>query len=112
MNLVKNRSYEHYLTSLLLPDNLQRCSFAVRALNAEVAGIQRHVSNLILVLNLVFQISSVRDSVTTKHAGVGRMVFWRETIKEICDKGSKNPIPKHPVVLELHWAVKQARIFD
>ncbi len=106
VDLVKRRSFEHYLTSLLLPDDLRRCSFAVRALSAEVsrtfffAKLKSKLSNCL-------QVASVRDVITAKHAGMGRMVFWRETIETMYDDKPKKSVPNHPVALELHWAVKQ-----
>ena len=56
MELVKRRDYEHYLTSLLLPDKVRQMSFALRALSIEI--------------------SSIRDNVTDINIGKMRVQFW------------------------------------
>lgn len=86
VNLVKRRSYEQYLATLLLPRELQRVGFVVRAFNVEV--------------------SSVRDQISGKHAGMGRMVFWRELLSTIYN-GSSRSVPNHPVAQELNAAISQ-----
>ena len=67
----------------MLPDPRIRSGiFAVRALNAEVA--------------------MVRDLVTQKELGMGRMFFWRDAVNQaFLRKQSKSTnVPKHPVVVE------------
>lgn len=83
VNLVKTKSYEQYLASLLLPVKIRRVGFAIRAFNVEI--------------------SSVRDNVTAKHAGMGRMVFWREVINNIYDP--RKSVPNHPVAVELNAVI-------
>lgn len=84
MDLVKKRDYDHFLTTLLLPREARRASFAIRALNAEVAG--------------------VRDVVTNKAAGQGRMVFWRQTLNQIYEGEATMG---HPVASELRRAIRE-----
>ena len=85
MNIVKTRSYEHYLSTLLLPPKIRRFGFALRAFNSEIA--------------------SIRDVVTSKHAGFGRLVFWRETVENLFDP--VKPVPNHPIAKELKIAASQ-----
>lgn len=88
MDLVKRRDYDHYLTSLLLPDKIRRMGFALRALNIEI--------------------SSIRDNVSEATTGKMRVQFWKDTIdnfynkKNISDGQEKITIPNHPVAIELH----------
>ena len=89
MDLVKRRDYEHYLTSLLLPEKNRQMGFALRALNVEI--------------------SSIRDNVSETATGRMRMQFWKDAInviyknKNIEDNHeAKQTIPSHPVVIELH----------
>ena len=89
INLVKRRSYEQYLATLLLPPELRRVGFVVRAFNVEI--------------------SSVRDQIREKHAGMGRMVFWRELISTIYDENNRS-LPNHPVANELNAAISQVRL--
>ena len=60
LQLVKRTDHEHYLTNLLLPENIITDSFAIRALNTEISG--------------------VRDNVTDKTLGLVRLQFWQDTI--------------------------------
>ena len=76
--------YEIYLS--LKPLELQRVGFVVRAFNVEV--------------------SSVRDQISGKHAGMGRMVFWRELLSTIYN-GNSRSVPNHPVAQELNAAISQ-----
>lgn len=55
------------------------------------------------------EIASIRDQVSQKYAGFGRMVFWRELVNDIY-KDDK-PIPSHPVAKELSLAIKQVSPF-
>jgi len=86
INLVKKRSYEQYLATLLLPPELRRVGFVVRAFNVEI--------------------SSVRDQIREKYAGMGRMVFWRELIGTIYAEDNRS-LPNHPVAKELNAAISQ-----
>ena len=89
MDLVKRRDYEHYLTSLLLPEKVRQMGFALRALNVEI--------------------SSIRDNVSEAATGKMRIQFWKDAINDIYTNKSsqdnhktKSMIPNHPVVIELH----------
>ena len=87
INLVKRRSHEQYLATLLLPPEIRRVGFAVRAFNVEI--------------------SSVRDQVREKHTGMGRMVFWRQLIDTIYAQDSSRSLPHHPVAKELNAVISQ-----
>ena len=88
MDLVKRRDYEHYLTTLLLPDKIRQMGFALRALNVEIA--------------------SIRDHVSEEAIGKMRVQFWKDSINDIYNKKHIQSsqehvkIPNHPVVIELH----------
>ena len=86
VNLVRRRSYEQYLATLLLPPEIRRVGFAVRAFNVEI--------------------SSVRDQISEIRTGIGRMVFWRELISTIYDQRNRSK-PNHPVGKELNAAILQ-----
>jgi len=86
VNLVRRRSYEQYLATLLLPPEIRRVGFAIRAFNVEI--------------------SSVRDQISEVRTGIGRMVFWRELISTIYDQNN-HPLPHHPVGKELNAAISQ-----
>ena len=86
VNLVRRRSYEQYLATLLLPPEICRVGFAVRAFNVEI--------------------SSVRDQISEIRTGIGRMVFWRELISTIYDQRNRSK-PNHPVGKELNAAILQ-----
>jgi len=86
INLVKRRTYEQYLATLLLPPEIRRVGFAIRAFNVEI--------------------SSVRDQTSEIRTGIGRMVFWRELIASIYSQNNR-PMPNHPVGKELYAAITQ-----
>ena len=86
VNLVRRRSYEQYLATLLLPPEIRRVGFAIRAFNVEI--------------------SSVRDQTSEIRTGIGRMVFWRELITSIYSHNNR-PMPNHPVGKELYAAITQ-----
>ena len=66
MDLVKRRDYEHYLTTLLLPDKIRPMGFALRALNVEI--------------------SCIRDNVSEQSIGAMRLQFWKDSINDIYNK--------------------------
>lgn len=88
MDLVKRRDYEHYLTSLLLPDRVRQIAFALRALNVEIA--------------------SIRDNVSDTSIGKMRVQFWKDglndiqKIKNTGESHDDGQIPNHPILIELH----------
>ena len=88
MDLVKRRDYEHYLTSLLLPDRIRPMGFALRALNVEIA--------------------SIRDNVSDTSIGKMRVQFWKDGINELqkinntTENYDECQIPNHPILIELH----------
>ncbi|XP_075069929.1 NADH dehydrogenase (ubiquinone) complex I, assembly factor 6 isoform X2 [Mixophyes fleayi] len=86
VELVRNRDYEGFLCTLLLPPESQSSVFALRAFNVEL--------------------SQVKDSVSQKHLGLMRMQFWRDAVQEIY---SGNP-PHHPVALELSKTVQRHKL--
>jgi len=85
LELVKRTDHEHYLTNLLLPENIITDSFAIRALNAEISG--------------------VRDNVTDKTLGLVRLQFWQDSI----DKLYNDQVPRHPVAIQLYRLIKNHR---
>ena len=84
VNLVKTRSHEQYLSTLLLPSKIRRTGFVVRAFNVEI--------------------SHIRDQITSKYAGIGRMTFWRGLIHDIYQGGK---VANHPLAIELHASIVQ-----
>ncbi|KAL8589320.1 hypothetical protein ACOMHN_052323 [Nucella lapillus] len=82
VKLVKNHDYENYLCCLLLPKQLQRAAFAVRAFNVELA--------------------QVRDVVSEKTIGAMRMQFWKDAV----DKLLEGSPPQTPVAVELAGAAR------
>jgi len=90
INLVKRRSHEQFLATLLLPPEIRRVGFVVRAFNVEI--------------------SSVRDQVREKHTGMGRMVFWRQLIDTIYAQDSSRSLPHHPIAKELNAVISQYKL--
>jgi len=91
-DLVRKRDYEHYLTTLLLPESIRSLAMVLRAFNVEVA--------------------SVRDSVSDANTGMIRLQFWKDAVEavysssqhqqaEIQAKTRKVIVPNHPVVNQL-----------
>ncbi|XP_078396920.1 NADH dehydrogenase (ubiquinone) complex I, assembly factor 6 isoform X2 [Cetorhinus maximus] len=86
VQLVRNRDYEGFLASLLLPPESRSSVFALRAFNAELAQVQ--------------------DLVSQKTIGLMRMQFWRQLIEDIY---SDNP-PHQPIAIELWKAVRKHKL--
>uniref|UniRef100_V9L821 NADH dehydrogenase (ubiquinone) complex I, assembly factor 6 n=1 Tax=Callorhinchus milii TaxID=7868 RepID=V9L821_CALMI len=86
LQLVRNRDYEGFLSSLLFPSESCSSVFAIRAFNVEL--------------------SQVKDSVSQKTIGLMRMQFWRKVIEDIY---SDIP-PQQPVAMELWKAVKRHKL--
>ncbi|XP_076470134.1 NADH dehydrogenase (ubiquinone) complex I, assembly factor 6-like [Babylonia areolata] len=86
MNLVKKHDYENYLCCLLLPKQVQRAGFAVRAFNVEVA--------------------QVRDVVSEKTTGVMRMQFWKDAVENLLQGAP----PQTPVAVELAGAARYFKL--
>ncbi|GFS04190.1 NADH dehydrogenase (ubiquinone) complex I, assembly factor 6 [Elysia marginata] len=80
VDLVRKYDYENYLGTLLLPKNVQRAAFALRAFNVELAQVQ--------------------DAVSENKIGLMRMQFWRDAVAKIVQG---NP-PQAPVATELAGA--------
>ena len=66
INLLQKRAYEQYIATLILPPKIRRCGFAIRAFNIEI--------------------SSIRDQITTRNAGLGRSVFWQDLVRKLFDE--------------------------
>ncbi|XP_005098752.1 NADH dehydrogenase (ubiquinone) complex I, assembly factor 6 [Aplysia californica] len=77
VDLVRKSDYENYLATLLLPKNVQRAAFALRAFNVELA--------------------QVRDVVSDKTIGLMRMQFWKDSMSRIF----QGDPPQTPVAVEL-----------
>ncbi|GCC25716.1 hypothetical protein chiPu_0004127 [Chiloscyllium punctatum] len=86
IQLVRNRDYEGFLSSLLLPAEFRSTVFALRAFNVELAQVQ--------------------DLVSQKTIGLMRMQFWRQVIEDIY---SDNP-PHQPIAIELWKAVRKYKL--
>ena len=95
INLLQKRAYEQYIATLLLPPNIRRCGFAIRAFNVEI--------------------SSIRDQVSARNAGLGRTVFWQELVHKLFDRGGQpqgpHSIPNHPVAKELSYVIQNVSLF-
>ena len=89
INLLQKRAYEQYIATLLLPPNIRRCGFAIRAFNVEI--------------------SSIRDQVSARNVGLGRTVFWQELVHKLFERGSH--IPNHPVAKELSYVIQNVSLF-
>lgn len=95
-NLVKTSDYESYLTTLLLPKEIIRSAFAIRAFNVELANIS----------------SSVRDP----KLALIRTKFWKDCLDGIYKPTSSNE-PKsisfksnEPIINELEIAIKSHKL--
>ncbi len=81
----RKHDHENFLTTLLIPEvGTRKCVFALRALNVEVALI--------------------RDQVSMRETGLGRLAFWRNSINELFKAKTGAPETRavhHPVILEL-----------
>ncbi|XP_072324174.1 NADH dehydrogenase (ubiquinone) complex I, assembly factor 6 isoform X2 [Scyliorhinus torazame] len=86
LQLVRNRDYEGFLSSLLLPPEFHSSVFALRAFNVELAQVQ--------------------DLVTQKTIGLMRMQYWRQMIEDIYSDNS----PPQPIAIELWKAVKKHKL--
>ncbi|XP_072107820.1 NADH dehydrogenase (ubiquinone) complex I, assembly factor 6 isoform X1 [Mobula birostris] len=86
VQVVRNRDYEGFLTSLLLPSELRCSVFALRAFNVELAQVQ--------------------DVVSQKTLGLMRIQFWRQLIEDVY---SNNP-PHQPIAIELWKAVRKHKL--
>ncbi|XP_025116100.1 NADH dehydrogenase (ubiquinone) complex I, assembly factor 6-like isoform X2 [Pomacea canaliculata] len=84
--LVKKFDFENYLWCLLMPKEVQRAAFAIRAFNVEIA--------------------QVRDVVSEKKIGFMRMQFWKDVLQNI-NEGSP---PQMPVAVELAGAVRYFKL--
>ncbi|KJE92383.1 phytoene synthase [Capsaspora owczarzaki ATCC 30864] len=87
MDLVKKNDYEHYLETLLLPKRARDVSFAVRALNVEVARVS--------------------DVTTSKHAGRIRLQFWLDAVAAAA---KQQGTPHHPVAQALQNVYKTQKL--
>ncbi|MPC22984.1 NADH dehydrogenase (ubiquinone) complex I, assembly factor 6 [Portunus trituberculatus] len=86
LDAVRRNDYENFLALLLLPQGARSAGVAVRAFNVEVAQVQ-DVTSEILIAKM-------------------RLQFWRETLDELYN----DDVPRQPVALELHRAVKKHRL--
>lgn len=86
MDIVKRHDYENFLALLLLPQTGRSAAMAIRAFNVEVAQIQDMTSEVLIARM--------------------RLQFWRETL----DKIYSDNVPRQPVAMELHRAIKKHRL--
>uniref|UniRef100_A0A0K8T110 Uncharacterized protein n=1 Tax=Lygus hesperus TaxID=30085 RepID=A0A0K8T110_LYGHE len=73
--------------ALLLPGNLRRAAFCIRAFNIEV--------------------SLIGDKITEENIGLMRYKWWNEALGGIYNEKSAL---KHPVVLELNKVIKEHKL--
>ncbi|KAH7885345.1 isoprenoid synthase domain-containing protein [Phlebopus sp. FC_14] len=85
-DLVRKHDYEGFLTSQLYPPQFQSGYYALRAFYVELSMIKEAVSQTTL--------------------GQTRLVFWRETVKNVFD----GKPPRHPVALALYEATQISRL--
>ncbi|KAI6151369.1 isoprenoid synthase domain-containing protein [Pisolithus thermaeus] len=85
-DLVRRYDYESFLTSQLYPQQYRLGYYALRAFYIELATIKEAVSQTTL--------------------GQGRLVFWRNAIKDIF----KNVPPRHPVAIALHQTTQNSHL--
>lgn len=81
----RKHEYESFLCTLLLSGaDIRSFIFAVRAFNVEIALI--------------------RDQISQKEIGVGRISFWRDAINKTFKKKPEDlsDVPRHPTILELN----------
>jgi phytoene/squalene synthetase len=84
-------SRDNYLVGLLLPTpSYRRTWFATRALNVELAQV---VSSIV--------------SNRSKEPALARMVWWRESVMDVC---IGKPAAAHPVLKELEQCVVGAKL--
>jgi len=82
LELVKKSDYENYLAILLLPPNIQRAAFGLRAFNIELAQIQEVTSQ--------------------KQIAQMRLQFWKDAIDQIF----QGQPPHKPAAMEIAGACK------
>lgn len=82
LELVKKCDYENYLAILLLPPNIQRAAFGLRAFNIEMAQVQEVTSQ--------------------KQIAQMRMQFWKDAIEQIF----QGQPPHKPAAMEIAGACK------
>ncbi|XP_017096393.2 NADH dehydrogenase (ubiquinone) complex I, assembly factor 6 homolog [Drosophila bipectinata] len=96
MNLVKKYDYENYLSTLLLPRELRRAAFALRAFNVEISR-------------------SVSGKTIEPQIGKLRLKFWYDSINKCFEEDSQGSyIKDQPVLRELKNTVgtrKLSRIY-
>ncbi|XP_076035583.1 NADH dehydrogenase (ubiquinone) complex I, assembly factor 6 homolog sicily [Oratosquilla oratoria] len=86
VNIVRQTDHENFLATLLLPQQARQATFALRALNSEVA--------------------QVRDMTTEKLTGLMRLQFWRDTLEKIY----AGQAPRQPIAMELQKAVQRHKL--
>ncbi|XP_071959586.1 NADH dehydrogenase (ubiquinone) complex I, assembly factor 6-like [Antedon mediterranea] len=86
LNILRKHDYENFLCLLQLPHQALASAVAVRAFNAEIAGI--------------------KDSVSEKTIGQMRFRFWKDSIENIY----KSRPPNHPIAIELSRAVESHKL--
>uniref|UniRef100_A0A0P4VY62 NADH dehydrogenase (ubiquinone) complex I, assembly factor 6 n=2 Tax=Scylla olivacea TaxID=85551 RepID=A0A0P4VY62_SCYOL len=86
LDAVRRYDYENFLALLLLPQGARSAGTAVRAFNVEVAQVQ-DVTSEVLIAKM-------------------RLQFWRETLDEIYN----DDVPRQPVAMELHRAIRKHRL--
>ncbi|XP_065064952.1 NADH dehydrogenase (ubiquinone) complex I, assembly factor 6-like [Rhopilema esculentum] len=86
IELVRTNDFENYLCTLRLPDKARLAAFAIRAFNVELA--------------------KVKDSVSDRHIGSMRLLFWKDVINELYEGKPR----AHPVVLLLAQVIQTNKL--
>ena len=92
LNIVQKRAHEQYLATLLLPPSIKACGIILRAFNVEI--------------------SSIRDQISAKPAGIGRMVFWHELVDNVYSAEGKITDRHHPIAIELQKVVRTVSVMS
>uniref|UniRef100_A0A8W7PYN8 Uncharacterized protein n=1 Tax=Anopheles coluzzii TaxID=1518534 RepID=A0A8W7PYN8_ANOCL len=92
LSLVRNHDKENFLCTLLLKNPERRSALAVRAFNVEVA--------------------KVSEKVSAGNVGVMPLKFWENTVTTLYrpPDGDARAVPDHPVIRELHRAVREHKL--
>ncbi|XP_040174049.1 NADH dehydrogenase (ubiquinone) complex I, assembly factor 6 homolog [Anopheles arabiensis] len=92
LSLVRNHDKENFLCTLLLKNPERRSALAVRAFNVEVA--------------------KVSEKVSAGNVGVMPLKFWENTVTTLYRPadGDAGAVPDHPVIRELHRAVREHKL--
>jgi NADH dehydrogenase [ubiquinone] 1 alpha subcomplex assembly factor 6 len=92
INLVKTNDYENYLCTMLLPKEIMRSAFALRAFNIEISNVS----------------ASTRDA----KIGLMRYKFWKDRLDTMYKQQQQSEfnLAGEPITNELMIAIKQNKL--